>query len=256
MANSSRSDAPLRSAGLTPQMELRNRRVESYRALVRPVASHYAQRCRESVDDLLQVGLLGLIRAAELYDGSQQTPFEAFARPHIRGAILHYLRDVSPTVRLPRRHVERQDRLRSFQRQSLAQLGRLATEEEQRQHLGLSQEQWERQQEHQRTGSPVAMLPEQLEDVPARLPDQEDECRHEAGEITGLLQGLAPRERQVVCRVVLAGWSYRRLAAEMNLSPSTVQRLLRRGLAQLRAGIASLRTGDLRTPAASVARGC
>jgi RNA polymerase sigma-B factor len=32
---------------------------------------------------------MGLLRAAELYKPQTATPFEAFARPHIRGAILH-----------------------------------------------------------------------------------------------------------------------------------------------------------------------
>ena len=61
----------------------RNRRVEQYQAVVRPLALHYSRCCRESFDDLLQVGLMGLIRAAELYREDRHTPFEAFARPHM-----------------------------------------------------------------------------------------------------------------------------------------------------------------------------
>ena len=87
-------------------VEQRNRLVEAHQDLVRPIAFHYGRCCRESVDDLLQVGLIGLIRAAERFDTQQGTPFEAFARPHIRGAILHHLRDVAPSVRLPRRQAE------------------------------------------------------------------------------------------------------------------------------------------------------
>ncbi|MFM7170481.1 MAG: sigma factor, partial [Cyanobium sp.] len=74
-------------------LKRRNALVEAHQHLVPPVASHYARRCPEPKDDLIQLGLLGLIRAAELFNPSAQTPFSAFARPHIRGAILHYLRD-------------------------------------------------------------------------------------------------------------------------------------------------------------------
>ena len=85
----------------------RNRQVEANRDLVGPIAAHYAAHSAEAREDLEQVGLLGLIRAAELYSSDQGTPFEAFAKPHIRGAILHYLRDQAPAVRLPRRQAER-----------------------------------------------------------------------------------------------------------------------------------------------------
>jgi RNA polymerase sigma-B factor len=49
-----------------------------------------------------------------------------------------------------------------------------------------------------------------------------------------LLPQLPPEQRLVVERVVLAGWSYRRVAAALQVSPMTVQRRLQRGLEQLR----------------------
>ena len=83
----------------------RNGRVEEYQTLVKPIAAFYATCTPEPFDDLLQVGLMGLMRAAELYCSSNSAPFEAFAKPHVRGAILHYLRDAAPLIRLPRRVV-------------------------------------------------------------------------------------------------------------------------------------------------------
>jgi len=49
-----------------------------------------------------------------------------------------------------------------------------------------------------------------------------------------VLEAPTPHQRRVVEQVVLAGWSYRRLGRELRVSPMTVQRLLRRGLEQLR----------------------
>ena len=66
-------------------LQQRNARIEQYQQLVRPIALHYHLRCAEPLEDLVQVGLLGLLRAAELYSRQRQTPFDAFARPHIRG---------------------------------------------------------------------------------------------------------------------------------------------------------------------------
>ena len=80
----------------------RNARVEQHMQLVKPLARRYAAKSGQDPDDLLQVGLLGLLRAAERYEGQRDIPFSAFARPHIRGAILHYLRDKAAIIRLPR----------------------------------------------------------------------------------------------------------------------------------------------------------
>ena len=68
---------------------IRNQRIEDYLKLVDPIAGHYAKRSGLDRDDLKQVGRLGLLRAAEGYEQGQDKPFEVYARPHIRGAILH-----------------------------------------------------------------------------------------------------------------------------------------------------------------------
>ena len=66
-------------------LQQRNLRVQTYRQLVRPIALHYSRCSSEACEDLLQVGLLGLIRAAELYRTERSVPFTAFARPHMYG---------------------------------------------------------------------------------------------------------------------------------------------------------------------------
>ena len=68
---------------------IRNARIKRHLNLVDPIAGHYARRSGLDRDDLKQVGRLGLLRAAEGYEQGQDKPFEVFARPHIRGAILH-----------------------------------------------------------------------------------------------------------------------------------------------------------------------
>ena len=96
----------------------RDRRVRASLDLVTPIALHYARIARQDKDDLIQVGRLGLIKAAGLYQSASKIPFGAFARPHIRGAILHYLRDSVGLVRLPRRVQERAQMLLRQQGQS------------------------------------------------------------------------------------------------------------------------------------------
>ena len=76
-----------------------------------PIARHYAQQTGLENDDLLQVGRLGLIKACNRYDALRWANFPSFAKPHIRGAILHFLRDSVGLIRLPRALEERAMRM-------------------------------------------------------------------------------------------------------------------------------------------------
>ena len=229
------SSSQKRSLALaSPQLQQRNRRVEDHRQLVRPLAIHYARLSRESSEDLQQAGMLGLIRAAELYRQERKTPFEAFARPHIRGAILHYLRDVSPLVRLPRRQAELQDRVLQWQRQQAPGLTSSQALASMRQELGLSPEQLLLLQRNWAMNRATSLEAEGVEELaseedmggpnssPAPLP------------LEAMLSVLDGQQRQIVRRVVIEGLSYRKLAAELGVSPMTVQRQVRRGLELLR----------------------
>ncbi len=207
----------------------RNRQVEANRCLVQPIAAHYAAHSAEAREDLEQVGLLGLIRAAELYDRRLTVPFSAYARRHVRGAILHYLRDTAPLVRQPRRLQERrlhQDRL---ERALEVELGRLPTPVDLCRALGVSLDQWQRQQ--QRPWEERLWLEQQ--DLAAC--NAEAAGRHERDvALLAELEALQPRQRLVVQAVVLEGCSLRDVARSTGSSAATVHRLLHRGLNELR----------------------
>jgi len=227
--------------------------VESYRELVRPVALHYAHRCSESCDDLIQVGMLGLIRAAELYRSERGTPFAAFARPHIRGAILHYLRDDAPSVRLPRRQAELQQRLQRLESRAAVATDSQAARQLRRQ-LGMEESHWSLLQRQRQLCRPIPLEGALVEEIAA----PEQDCPERRVDIGELLAQLEPRQRQVVRQVVLDGCSYRHLAQQMQVSPMTVQRLLQRGLERLRQQLDGQRLSSDRPvrPAVSALPGC
>ncbi len=232
---------PSPSPVLPRGIQRRNRRIEQYRDLVRPIALHYQQRCAEPLDDLIQVGLLGLLRAAELYRPDTSTPFSAFARPHVRGAILHYLRDLAAPVRLPRRLEERRQQLGRLRRQWPCRGAAEPSTEQLRQAMGLNCRQWQELERCLTLQKPLsldeALMEERQEMVgDATMPAAGGSYGPEASgsEATELLSQLEEPLRAVVERVVLAGWSYRRTAEQLQVSPMTVQRRLRRGLEQLR----------------------
>lgn len=87
----------------SPTLRLRNHLVRLNIGLVRKEAMHWANQCQESWEELVQVGCLGLIRAIERFDLARGHAFSSFAVPYIRGEIQHYLRDKSPTIKVPRR---------------------------------------------------------------------------------------------------------------------------------------------------------
>jgi len=92
-----------------PSLANRNALVAAHQYLCRRGARKFF---RGTIDraDLEQVGAIGLIKAAQRYDGSYQTPFEAYAWLIIVGELMHFVRDHERLVRTPR-HLRALERL-------------------------------------------------------------------------------------------------------------------------------------------------
>ena len=182
----------------------RNQRVKDNLQLVTPIARHYAQRCGLETDDLKQVGVLGLLKAADTFSTERCTPFKAFARPHIRGAILHYLRDKATVVRYPRQLQENQDLRTQGTHRRGALLRRVYCNEE------------------------------TIADTMSET-DQPTEEVERSELIQDSLRSLSEPERSAIQIVVLEGRSLRSAAQMAGVSAMTMQRRVKRGLTQLRA---------------------
>ena len=201
-------------------------------ALVTPIARHYARLSRESADDLTQVGLLGLLRAAERFVASRGLPFEPFARQHIRGAILHYLRDQAPLLRIPRRRQELELRRRRCESRLQAEAGMGPAPEAVREAMGLSQSQWQRLDK-----APASLRLVPLEDAaePMAWDPADDGPEDPRGaQALALVDQLPPLQARAIRSVILSGQSLRQVAADWQMSASTVHRQLHQGLAELR----------------------
>lgn len=227
---------------LKPSPRQRRRRDQlavSHRDLVPPIAGRYAHCSPEPFEDLLQVGLLGLLRAAETYTETSTVPFASYARPHIRGAILHHLRDRAWLVRLPRRQAELQQRLSQACSASSLQLANAEQERLQRWAAlvrPLSLETIALQSaihggELVESGASFDSPEDQV--AAGYCPDALDTSwqHHSLEELMGLVD---LRQQQVLRCVVLQGWSYRRTAAALSVSAATVQRVVHAALTQLR----------------------
>ena len=82
--------------------EARDQLIESHLNLVRFLASKFKNR-GEPMEDLIQVGSLGLIKAIDRFDPSRGLEFTTFATPTIMGEIKRHFRDKGWSVRVPRR---------------------------------------------------------------------------------------------------------------------------------------------------------
>ncbi len=86
-----------RAAGVPDREEL----IVAHMGLVKRLARRYANR-GESLDDLIQVGMIGLIKAVDRFDPDRDVAFASFATPTIIGEIRRHFRDRTWAVRVPR----------------------------------------------------------------------------------------------------------------------------------------------------------
>ena len=224
---------PARPDRAGSQLQLRNARVQAHLTLVDAIANHYARRSSASSDDLDQVGRLGLIRAADLYDSRQAVPFSAYARRHVRGAILHYLRDTAPLVREPRRLQERRLLMRNQEQRLTQSLGRRPSRDELRASLGMSDSHWS-ELCLPLGGWRQSWLEERQQHLSSGDCEAADQDSLQGGRVMAELQGLPVHQRRLLCAVVLEGMSLRAVAKRQGTSLTTTHRQLQRALKELR----------------------
>ena len=81
--------------------EARRQLIEAHLPLVRALASRFV-RGGEQLEDLVQVGSVGLIKAVDRYDPRRGSSLTAYAVPTIVGEIRRHLRDGTQPLRVPR----------------------------------------------------------------------------------------------------------------------------------------------------------
>ncbi|MGW6897549.1 SigB/SigF/SigG family RNA polymerase sigma factor [Streptomyces sp. NPDC054919] len=105
----------------------RNTLVEMNRSLVVFAARRFRNRGSGEMEDILQVGTVGLIKAIDRFDLSREVEFTSFAIPYIVGEIKRFFRDSSWAVHVPRRLQELRVELAKAQERLTVVLGRQPT---------------------------------------------------------------------------------------------------------------------------------
>lgn len=217
--------------------ELRERLVHVHLPLVRHLARRYADR-GEPLDDLVQVGTIGLLKAMERYDPGRGTPFGAFAVPTVLGEIRRHFRDRGWVVRVPRRLQEMTRTLTTVRAVLTQELGRAPTVAELADRLGTDADRVLEALESAGAYATVPLdSPGSDESGPADTLGADDAAFamvENRESLRPLLADLPPRERRILALRFVRGLSQAQIAEEVGISQMHVSRLLARTLAVLR----------------------
>ncbi|MFC9123391.1 RNA polymerase sigma factor SigF [Streptomyces sp. NPDC057067] len=125
----------------TPEHQYaRNTLIEMNLSLVRFAAGRFRNRGSGDMEDIVQVGTIGLIKAIDRFDLSREVEFTSFAVPYIVGEIKRFFRDTTWSVHVPRRLQELRVDLAKAKETLSADLDRDPTVGELAEYLGLDEE--------------------------------------------------------------------------------------------------------------------
>ncbi|MCY4726371.1 sigma-70 family RNA polymerase sigma factor [Nocardioides sp. STR2] len=118
------------------RQELVDELIEVNVAAARSMAARYRNRGIDT-DDLEQVALIGLVKAARRFDASAGHDFMSYAVPTVRGELRRHFRDSGWMIRVPRRVQQMQVRIRDVQHELEARLGASPRPSQIAAHLGV-----------------------------------------------------------------------------------------------------------------------
>ncbi|WP_198678182.1 RNA polymerase sigma factor SigF [Streptomyces sp. Go-475] len=228
----------------TPEYSyVRNTLVELNLALVKFAASRFRSRS-EPMEDIIQVGTIGLIKAIDRFELSRGVEFPTFAMPTIIGEIKRFFRDTSWSVRVPRRLQELRLDLAKAGDELAQKLDRAPTVHELAERLGISNDEVVEGMaaSNAYTASSLDAQPEE-DDSEGALADRigyEDhglEGIEYVESLKPLIAELPPRDRKILSLRFVAGMTQSEIGEELGISQMHVSRLLSRTLVRLRKGL-------------------
>lgn len=206
--------------------------VERNLPLVRSVARRYARRA-DQVDELVQVGCIGLLKAIDRFDPDRGVELRTYALPAIEGEVRHYVRDQSLLVRMPAPVRELRHRLIRLSEELAQRLGRFPTNRELAASAGVDER---ATTEALRAGS-VLSLDAGAEDLEPPAPDELG-VSEERTRLAEAMRTLDRNERRIVYRRFFEDLTQEQIAGELDVSQAHVSRVLHRAIEKMRAELA------------------
>lgn len=211
-----------------------------------PLVQHLARRYQgrgENLDDLVQVGTVGLIQAVDRFDVTRGTELSTFATPTILGEIRRHFRDRTWAVRVPRGVQELQSRVTATAESLTTQLHRAPTVRELADALDAPMDDVLAALEARHayaTDSIDADPDDEGSALSGRIGEVDPafEAIEEREALRPLIAALPSRDQRILALRFGQNMSQTQIAEELGISQMQVSRLLARALAELRAGLA------------------
>jgi RNA polymerase sigma-B factor len=217
----------------------RKRLIELHMPLVHSLARRYANR-GEPLEDLVQIGAIGLIKSIDRFDPSRGVALTTYAMPTIIGEIKRHFRDRGWAVRVPRGLQELSMRLARILEQLTLELERSPTIAELAKAAGVGEEEVLEAIESSRAYAsvPLSTQPEGDDADEGVAAIAVTEPAYAVSEDRAILApGLAAlddRERRIILLRFYAGLTQSQIAQRIGISQMHVSRLIRRALERIR----------------------
>ncbi len=206
--------------------------------LIWSIVRRFAGRGHD-LEDLFQIGSIGLMKAIDKFDLSYEVRFSTYAVPMIAGEVKRFLRD-DGMIKVSRSLKEMAIKARAARESLTCALGREPTVEEIAKEMGVSKEEVAASME---AGAEVESLYKtiQKEDenglclmdkIEDENQDQERLLNHMV--LKELIQGLEEKEREIILRRYFENQTQTEIAKALNISQVQVSRLEKRILKQMR----------------------
>lgn len=225
--------------------DAQNQLVIHYTKLIESLAYRYSKG-QSHHEDLVQVGMVGLLGAIQRFDTAFERRFEAFLVPTVAGEIKRYLRDKTWSVHVPRRIKEIGPKIKSATDELTNELGRSPRVDEIADHLEVTTEDvleaMEMGQsynalsvdhtiEADKDGSTVTLL-----DVMGQS-DDNYELTEKRMILERILPLLSERERKIIHYTFIEELSQKEVGEKIGLSQMHVSRLQRVAIEKLRQAV-------------------
>ncbi|MEE1752115.1 RNA polymerase sigma factor SigF [Streptomyces sp. SP18CS02] len=232
----------------TPEYQYaRNTLVEMNMSLVRYAAGRFRNR-GDDMEDIVQVGMIGLIKAIDRFELSREIQFVTFAVPYIVGEIKRFFRDTSWAVHVPRRLQEARVELAKATEELSTRLGRAPKVGELAALMNLTEEEVIEARlasNGYNSTSLDAAIHGENEEGEAALADfigEEDpamELVENFHALAPLIAELDERDRHILHLRFVEELTQSQIGERLGVSQMHVSRLLSRTLARLREGMLS-----------------
>jgi RNA polymerase sigma-B factor len=219
----------------------RDELIERYMSLVRSLARRYSYR-GEQLEDLVQIGAIGLIKAIDRFDIDRGVELTTYATPNIIGEIKRHFRDKGWSVRVPRGLQELNVQLSRLIEQLTVQLERSPTIAELAKAADVEEEAVLEALESSRAYTSVSLSAGAMTDEDEELDPLEsigtEEPQYEISEDWAVLapglKTLDDRERSILRLRFFEGLTQSQIAQQIGISQMHVSRLIRRALQKIR----------------------